>query len=134
MEEVFKADALKLARKSLLELCATTCLFVFSAQALEAQQPDGRPETKYSIERIDTEGNRRVEAAEMLACIISRPGDAYSAKRVRRDVQALRVTGFFEDVRLEIEDSPHEPNAKIVCLSLGKDPLFAELSTEELRR
>src|SRR5215469_8501310 len=44
MEEVFKADALRLARKSLLELCATTCLFVFcSAQALEAQPPDGRP-------------------------------------------------------------------------------------------
>jgi outer membrane protein assembly factor BamA len=123
MEEIFKADAVRLARKGLLELFTTTCLFVFSAQALEAQQPDRRPETKYSIERIDTEGNRRVETAEMRACIISRPGDAYSPKTIRRDVQALRDTGFFEDVRLEVEDSPHQLDAKIVVFIVRERPI-----------
>ena len=127
MEEVFKADALRLARKSLFELCATTCLFVFSAQALEAQQPDGKPETKYSIERIDIEGPRRVGSAELRARIVSRPGDAYSAKTVRRDVQALRDTGFFEDVRLEVEDSPHQPDAKIVVFIVRERPIVRRI-------
>jgi len=59
--------------------------------------------------------------------IISRPGDAYSAKTVRRDVQALRDTGFFEDVRLEVEDSPHQLDAKIVVFIVRERPIVRRI-------
>jgi outer membrane protein insertion porin family len=127
MEEFFKPDALRLARKGVLKLFVTTCLFVLPAQALETQQADGKPETKYSIERIDIEGPRRVRSAELRTRIVSHPGDAYSAKAVRRDVQALRDTGFFEDVRLEVEDSPHQPNAKIVVFIVKERPIVRRI-------
>jgi len=122
MEEFFKTDAPRLANRGLLRLFATTCLLVLPARALEAQQPDGKP-----IERIDIEGNRRVESAGLRACIISRPGDAYSAETVRRDVQALHDTGFFEDVRVEVEDSPDQPNSKIVVFIVREKPIVTRI-------
>ena len=75
------------------------------------------------LKRKATEGRN----AELRACIISRPGDAYSAKTVRRDVQALRDTGFFEDVRLEVEDSPHQPDAKIVVSIVRERPVVRRI-------
>jgi len=121
MEEFFK-HARKRASRGLLRLFATTCLLVLPARALEAQQPDGKP-----IERLGTEGNRRVETAELRACILSRAGDVYSARTVRRDVQALRDTGFFEDVRVEVEDSPDQPNSKIVVFIVREKPIVSRI-------
>ena len=123
MEEVFKADALRFVSKSLLELFVTTCLSVFPGQNLQAQQPHGKSETQYSIERIEIVGNRRIESAKLWACIISRVGDAYNVDAVHRDLQAIRDTGFFEDVHIEVEDSPHKPNAKIVAFIVRERPL-----------
>jgi len=45
---------------SLVKLVATVCLFLFAAQALEAQQPREKPQTKYVIERFELVGNRRI--------------------------------------------------------------------------
>jgi outer membrane protein assembly factor BamA len=74
---------------SFFKLVATVCLFPFSAQTLEAQQPRENPQTKYVIERLDLIGNRRAETDTLFARISSRPGDPYSVEAVRRDVQAL---------------------------------------------
>jgi outer membrane protein insertion porin family len=111
----------------LFELFATACLFLFSAQALEAQQPHGKAGTQYFIERVEIVGNRHVRSARILACILSRPGDPYSAGAVRRDVQALRDTGFFADVRLEVEDNPDRPNAKIVAFYVSEKPIIRRI-------
>lgn len=97
---------------SLVKLVATVCLFFLAAQAFATQQPQENSQTKYFIERIDLMGNRRIEAGTLRAWISSRPGDPYSVEGVRRDVRALRNTQFFDDVRLEVEDSPDQPNGK----------------------
>jgi outer membrane protein insertion porin family len=51
-------------------------------------------------------GNRRIPKETILARIFSRAGDAYDASTVERDFNSLWNTGYFEDVRIEREDTP----------------------------
>lgn len=104
-------------------VCATACLFVFSKQALESQQPHESDGTAHFIERIVVVGNRRVQTEMIRAKILSRPGDVYNAEAVKRDAQALRDTGYFTEVRFKVTDNPDKPNGEIVAFYLiEKDP------------
>ena len=59
-------------------------------------------------------GNRRIRSDTLKARIFSREGDPYNEETLRRDFQALWNTQFFEDVKLQVEDSPDRPNGKII--------------------
>ncbi len=101
-----------------LEVCATACLFLFSAQALESQQPQENDGTQHFIVRVEIVGNRSVQLETIRAKILLRPGDVYNAEAVQRDAQALRDTGYFTEVRLSITDDPDRPNGKIVAFDV----------------
>jgi outer membrane protein insertion porin family len=111
----------------LFELFATVSLVLLAAQALRAQQPQENPGTQYVIQRIDFVGNRRIQSGTLRARIFSRQGDPYSVEAVRRDFQALWNTGFFDDIRLEVEDSPDEPNGKIVVFYVQEKPVIRRI-------
>ncbi|MGB7753442.1 MAG: POTRA domain-containing protein, partial [Candidatus Acidiferrales bacterium] len=98
-----------------------------SGQSLSAQQPQDANGPQFVIQRIEFIGNRRIQRDTLLARIFSRPGDPYSVEAVRRDFQALWNTQFFEDVRLEVEDSPDEPNAKIVVFYVQERPIIRRI-------
>jgi outer membrane protein insertion porin family len=51
-------------------------------------------------------GNRRIPKETILARMFSRAGDPYDATTVERDFNSLWNTGYFEDVRIEREDTP----------------------------
>jgi len=114
-----------------LEIPVVVCLCIFvsvcSAQAQQPQQPQEPTGPKYSIQKIEFIGNRRVQRDTLLARIFSRPGDPYSEEAVRRDFQALWNTQFFEDVRLEVEDSPDEANAKIIVFYVQERPIIRRI-------
>ena len=114
-----------------LELAAGVCiLVVVFAHPLWAQQPDQSPQAsgpQYIIERIEFVGNRRVQKDTLMARIFSRPGDPYNVEAVRRDFQALWNTQFFEDIRLEVEDSPDQPNAKILVFYVKERPIIRRI-------
>ena len=112
----------------LFESFATVCLILLATgQALWAQQPQENPGTQYVVERIEFIGNRRIQSGTLRARIFTRPGDPYSVDAVRRDFQALWNTQFFEDIRLEVEDSPDQPNAKIVVFYLTERPVIRRI-------
>jgi outer membrane protein insertion porin family len=101
-----------------------------SGQSLSAQQPQGGQEAngpQYIIEKIEFIGNRRIQRDTLLARIFSRPGDPYSPEAVRRDFQALWNTQFFEDIRLEVEDSPNAPNAKLLVFYVTERPIIRRI-------
>jgi outer membrane protein insertion porin family len=110
-----------------LELLASVCLFLFATQAPSAQQPPENARTNYTVERLNITGNRRVETYTIRARISANPGDHYSVEAVQRDVQSLLNTGFFDDVRSEVEDSPSRPNEKIVMFIVKEKPLIASV-------
>ncbi len=55
------------------------------------------------IERVEFRGARRMSRESLQARIFSKPGDAYNPTSLRRDFMVLWNSGFFDDLRLEIE-------------------------------
>jgi outer membrane protein insertion porin family len=80
-----------------------------------------------TIERIEFQGNRRIRSETLRARIFSRPGDAVNPEALRRDFHALWNTQYFEDIRLEIEDSADKPNQKIVIFYLTERPIIRRI-------
>ncbi|MGA7916070.1 MAG: outer membrane protein assembly factor BamA [Candidatus Acidiferrales bacterium] len=95
------------------------------AQQSQSGQEGNGPQ--YVIERIEFIGNRRIQRDTLLARIFSRPGDPYNEEAVRRDFQALWNTQFFEDIRLEVEDSPDQANAKILVFYVQERPIIRRI-------
>jgi len=92
-------------------------------QQAAAATPEGTP----TIERIEFQGNRRIRSETLRARIFSRPGDAVNDDALRRDFHALWNTEYFEDIRLEIEDSADKPNQKIIVFYLTERPIVRRI-------
>jgi outer membrane protein insertion porin family len=57
------------------------------------------------IENIDIVGNRRVPTETVKARIYTRVGDVYDEAALQRDLRSVWNSGYFEDVRMEREQS-----------------------------
>jgi outer membrane protein insertion porin family len=57
------------------------------------------------IEEIDVKGNRRIPKETVLAHVYTRAGDLYDDASLERDLRSVWNTGYFEDVRVEREES-----------------------------
>jgi len=122
-------------RASLLSLLAVVVVCLapgFSAQSLSGpQSPRGAASAPSAgtptIERIEFQGNRRIRSETLRARIFSRPGDAVNEDALRRDFHALWNTQYFEDIRLEIEDSADKPNQKIIVFYLTERPIVRRI-------
>ncbi len=79
------------------------------------------------VQRVEFVGNRRIRSDTLKAKIFTREGDTYSEDTLRRDFQALWNSQFFEDIRLEVEDSPDRPNAKIIVFRLKERPVIRRI-------
>ncbi|MGH9709395.1 MAG: outer membrane protein assembly factor BamA, partial [Candidatus Acidiferrales bacterium] len=118
---------------SLIVVCGCLLAFLLNpagAQQLPAtqQQPGSTNAQQGVIERIEFVGNRRIQRETLVARIFSRPGDVYNPEAVRRDFRALWNTQFFEDIRLEIEDSPDNPNGKILVFYVQERPTIRNIN------
>jgi outer membrane protein insertion porin family len=110
-----------------LQACLFACLFLMSVQALESQQSHDSHTTQSFIDRLEIAGNRRVERATIMAHIVSRPGDTYDSAVVQRDARSLRDTGYFDEVRLRVEDDPDAPKGKIVAFDVKERPVIRRI-------
>src|ERR1700683_1184907 len=121
------AASVKISLRTLQFLSVVYLLLVSFAEPLLAmpqQTPGGQ---QYIIQRIEFIGNRRIQRDTLLARIFSRPGDPYNEEAVRRDFQALWNTQFFEDIRLEVEDSPDQANGKIIVFYVQERPIIRRI-------
>ena len=73
-------------------------VLVSTAGAAFAQTPD-------TIDQIRVIGNRRIPKETILARMFTHPGDTYDPVSIERDFNSLWNTGYFEDLRIEREDS-----------------------------
>jgi outer membrane protein insertion porin family len=91
----------------------------------QRSQPPAGPQ--FTIDRIDFVGNRRIQRDTLLARIFSRAGDPLTEEAIHRDFQALWNTQFFEDIRLEVEDDPQNPNGKILVYYVTERPIIRRI-------
>ncbi|MGA9185441.1 MAG: POTRA domain-containing protein, partial [Candidatus Acidiferrales bacterium] len=117
----------KILLRLLQMLAGVSLLLVGFPQIICAQQSSESAGPQYIIQRIEFDGNRRIANGTLQARIFSRAGDPYNEEALRRDFQALWNTQFFEDVRLEVEDSPDTPNAKIIVFHLQERPIIRRI-------
>ncbi|MGO9591464.1 MAG: outer membrane protein assembly factor BamA [Candidatus Acidiferrales bacterium] len=111
-----------------LEFIVVVSLLILAVtQSLWAQQAAPSNDQQYVIERIEFIGLRRIQRDTLLARIFSRPGDPYNPDALRRDFQALWNTQFFEDIRLEVENRPDQPNGKIVLFYVSERPIIRRI-------
>jgi outer membrane protein insertion porin family len=80
-------------------LAAVLVSLAAAAPSLHAQQSD-------TLCTPQILGNRRIPKETILARMFSRAGDPYDVVTVERDFNSLWNTGYFEDVRIEREDTP----------------------------
>jgi outer membrane protein insertion porin family len=90
-------------------------------------------QTAAVVERVGFEGNRRIRSETLQARIFTRAGDPYSEDGLRRDFQALWNTQYFEDIRLEVQDSTDRPNAKIVIFHVVERPVIRRIEYRGLK-
>ena len=109
-----------------LKVGLTVCLFFVTGSTLEAQSPANATGPVF-IERIDLIGNLRVKTSSIRAVLQSRAGEVYNVEKARRDVETLRSSGSFSDVRLDVEDSVDQPNAKILVFYLNEKPIIRRI-------
>jgi outer membrane protein insertion porin family len=58
-----------------------------------------------TIDQIRVIGNRRIPKETILARLFTHPGDTYDPESIERDFNSLWNTNYFEDLRIEREDS-----------------------------
>ncbi len=81
------------------------------------------------IEGIEFRGNRRIPSASLQAQIFSRPGDVYNVNALERDFMALWNTGYFDDIRLEVQDGK---TGKIVIFYVREKKLVRAITYKGL--
>ena len=88
------------ARRLLSRLAGALLLLAlaFPAGAALAQQPQ-------TIDSIRVIGNRRIPKETVLARLFTHPGDAYDPISIERDFNSLWNTAYFDDLRIEREDT-----------------------------
>jgi outer membrane protein insertion porin family len=105
------------------------CSFLFwrAMTACPAPAQTASEGNRAIVQRIEFVGNRRIARDTLLARIFSRPGDIYSPEAARRDFQALWNTQYFEDVRLEVENSPDKPGEVILVYYVRERPIIRRI-------
>ena len=99
---------------TLLLLC-TVCLSAWAQQNV--------------ITQIRVIGNRRIPRETVLARLFTHPGDEYDAQAVERDFNSLWNTGYFEDLRIERENTPQ---GVILDIIVREKPTIREINYKGL--
>ena len=83
---------------SRLARLAIVLALALTAGASLAQQPQ-------TIDSIRVIGNRRIPKETVLARLFTHPGDTYDPISIERDFNSLWNTAYFDDLRIEREDT-----------------------------
>lgn len=71
---------------------------------VEEQQPQQRRPGEDIVEAVEFRGTRRIPRDSLAARIFTKRGDLFEPQTLRRDFMVLWNTGYFDDLRLEVED------------------------------
>jgi outer membrane protein insertion porin family len=66
-----------------------------------AARPAADDVSGLKVGKIDVKGNKKIEVDAVVARLVSKPGEPYTAEKIRSDVDALFRTGYFYDVRVD---------------------------------
>jgi len=113
-----------LNRTGALALCVRIFLVVLLAGSAAAAMAQS-----LTIDQIRVIGNRRIPKETVLARLFTHVGDTYDPISIERDFNSLWNTGYFEDLRIEREDSE---KGVILNIYLKEKPNIREVNYKGL--
>lgn len=76
------------------------------------------------VARVLVAGNKRIESDAIKRVIKTEPGDVYLAKSLSEDLKAVYSMGYFEDIRIEAEESPE---GKVITFIVKEKPTIRHI-------
>lgn len=89
---------------------------IFWATAVVAQDVDGP-----SVQRINVEGNQRIEESTVLSYMVLREGQPYSQAQVDQSLKTLFATGLFADVQIQ-------QSSGVVTVKVVENPIINRIA------
>lgn len=130
--EVARADAERLMTlpeitRATLETESTPDGVVVRFRVLPAQQLFVSPDFDRSMRIVDVvvRGNRRIETAAIMARIRTRPGDAYSQRRIAGDIREIFALRFFKNVTVLREE---RDGGRVIVFEVEENPVVRQVS------
>jgi len=110
-------------------LGAAPAMLAVTAAPAHGEQPVAAEGT---VSRVAVSGTRRIEDAVVLAAIGLRRGESINAAKIRRDLKAVYATGFFDDVRVDLQADPDggSDDAMIVRFFVDEKPAVRNVNLE----
>jgi outer membrane protein insertion porin family len=71
------------------------------------------------VAKVLVAGNKRIEADAIKEIIKTKPGDVYITKSLSQDLKDVYAMGYFEDIRIEAEESPQ---GKVIIFRVKEKP------------
>ena len=107
-------------------LCAFGVFFLILVDGYEGLLGQDRQ----VIENIEVRGTRRVPQETVRFHMLSRPNELLDPKLLRRDFRTIWETGYFDDVRIELEDGD---SGTIVIFYVKERPMIRSIEYEGLK-
>ena len=79
---------------------------------------------KERVSKVIISGNTRIEADAIKKNIKTKPGDIFLAKSLSEDLKAIYAMGYFEDIRIEADNSP---DGKIITFIVKEKQTIKEI-------
>lgn len=71
------------------------------------------------VAKVEVSGNKRIEKDAIERIIKTKPGDVYLARSLSDDLKAVYAMGYFEDIRIESEDTS---KGKVITFNVTEKP------------
>jgi outer membrane protein insertion porin family len=111
-----------------LETFVVVCLSIVAlTQPVFGQGQAASNASQRVITHIYCVGCRRVARDTLLSRMTSHENDPYDPEALQRDYRSLWNAHFFEDIRLEEEDDPNNPNGVIITFYVTERPVIRRI-------
>ncbi|CAK8716070.1 MAG: Beta-barrel assembly machine subunit BamA [Candidatus Electronema aureum] len=90
----------------------------------------GKTSKEMTIASVAPAGNTRIDSGAILGKISAKPGELYSPDSLRKDLKAIFKMGYFDNVTIEVADSP---KGKKVVFRVLEKPLISKISYSGLK-
>jgi len=98
-----------------------------ASDPVAATDPQSMPQNEKKVVTVDVRGNRIVSTNTILSKIQTKQGLSLRQKTVNEDIKRLYATGFFDDVKLEVEDLPE--GYKLI-VEVDEKPIVKQITFE----
>lgn len=99
-------------------ITAVVCVSFLTVESHKLLHAQGNEPAPAVVKKIEFKGNDRISSSTIKAAIKTNQGDIYDPKAISKDVDAVWLLGFFDNIEVEVE--AYEGGVKVIFLVLER--------------